>query len=253
MKSPYLMNVGTKKGRILATAGASCLSVALLLAGPVSAATISTSSTTSTTDQQRLQIVIAKGDQEIERRLTTLDSLTSKINAATKLSSSDKATLSNEVDSTVSGLNALKTQLDAETSLSGARSDVQNIYDEYRVYALVAPKINLIKVADDQQVVEGKLSALAQKLQIRITSAQQAGKSVSNLQSELSDMTSKTQAAQQISSNIETVVINLQPSDYNSNHTILTGDNAQLKTAHQDNVAAVTDAKNIIGLLKSLK
>jgi len=203
--------------------------------------------------QQRLQTIISKGDQEITRRLTTLNTLMSKINAATRLTASDKAALSNEVTTTISGLTSLKTTLDAETTLTAARTDVQSIYTEYRVYALVAPKIGLIKVADDQQVVESKLTALAQKLQTRITALQQAGKDVSSLQASLSDMTSKTAAAQAISSQIQSKVINLQPTDYNSDHALLSGDRDQLKTAHDDNQTAYNDAKTIVASLKTMK
>lgn len=255
MKLPYLTNVDTLKGRLLATVGAGCMSAMLLLTGPVSAAASTatgTNSAPSATSQQRLQTIISKGDQEITRRLATLSSLTSKISAATKLTTSDKTTLSGEVSSTTSGLTSLKTQLDGETTVSAARTDVQSIYNEYRVYALVAPKVNLVKVADDQQVVQGKLTALTQKLQSRITSDQQAGKDVSTLQTELNDMTSKTQAARTISANIENSVIALQPTDYNSNHALLSGDNTQLKTARNDDQAATTDAKNIVSALKSL-
>jgi len=203
--------------------------------------------------QQRLQTIISKGDQEVTRRLTTLNTLMSKINAATRLTASDKAALSNEVTTTMNGLTSLKTTLDAETTLTAARTDVQSIYTEYRVYALVAPKIGLIKVADDQQVVESKLTALAQKLQTRITALQQAGKDVSSLQASLSDMTNKTTAAQAISSQIQSKVINLQPTDYNSDHALLSGDRDQLKTAHDDNQAAYNDAKTIVASLKTMK
>jgi hypothetical protein len=217
-----------------------------------SSASGSTTKSSTAKKQADLQEIISKGNQEIERRLTTLSTLTSKINAATKLTPSNKTTLSNEVSSTTTGLTSLKTQLDADTTVSSAYANAVSIYTEYRVYAIVAPKVGLIKVADDQQVVQSKLSTLAQKLQTRITTEQKAGKDVSSLQTELNDMTTKTSAAQAISSNVESTVINLQPSDYNSNHAVLSGDNTQLKTAHSDDQAAYTDAKNIVSSLKSM-
>lgn len=225
-----------------------------VLAGASLGAVASAAATTASagTDQQHLQAIITKGDQEINRRLSSLDGLTSKINAATKLTVSDKTTLANEVSSELTGLTALKTKLDAETTLSGAKADAQSIYTDYRVYALVTPKVWLVKTADDQQVVETKLTALAAKLQARITIAQNAGKNVMALQTQLNDLTAKTQAAQAISSAIETKVISLQPGDYNTDHTILSGDRDQLKTAHTDNQAAYTDAKAIVTALKQL-
>ena len=207
---------------------------------------------TPTSPATHLANIISKGDQEITRRLNSLNSLSGKISAATRLSASDKSTLSDEVATEISGLTALKTKLDAETTVSGAAADVSSMVSEYRVYALVVPKVMLVKTADDQQVVETKLSALATKLGSRISAAQASGKNVTTVQAELSDMQSKTAAAQTISASIEASVILLQPSDYDSNHAILSGDAAQLKTAHSDNEAAATDAKNIVTALKSL-
>ena len=203
--------------------------------------------------QTRLSDIKSKGDQEITRRLTTLANLTAKINAATKLNATDKTTLTNEVATTISGLTSLKTQLDSETTLSGAKTDAQAIYSQYRVYALVAPKVGLIKVADDQQATEVKLIAQAQKLQARITAAQQAQKDVTSLQNQLNDLNTKVAAAQAVSSKVESSVIGLEPTDYNSDHAILSGYNDQLKTARSNNQAAITDAKNIISGLKTLK
>ncbi|MEO8911562.1 MAG: hypothetical protein ABI303_01130 [Candidatus Saccharimonas sp.] len=226
--------------------------VVVMISSPLYANALAGPTTASKSESARLSAIILKGNQEITRRITTMNALTTKLNNATKISAADMVTLTNEVNVTMSGLTTLKTQLDSETTLASARTDVADIYTEYRVYAVVAPKISLIKVADDQQVVQGKLSALAIKLQARITADQQAGKDVAALQSQLTDMTAKTTAGQSISSSIELSVIGLQPSDYNANHAVLSGDRAQLKTAHVNNAAAYADAKAIIAGLKSL-
>ena len=251
----HIDRIASMKHRLAAMLSLTVVSGLLLTGGVVSAdsSTTATAASTKTTNQQtRLQNIISKGDQEIERRLTTLSTLTSKINAATYLTANDKSTLSSEVSSTTSGLTSLKTQLDSDTTVSSAASDVNSIYTEYRVYALVAPKVDLIKVADDQQTVQSRLTTLSQKLQTRITAEQKTGKNLSSMQSELSDLNSKVETAHSISSNIESSVINLQPSDYNTNHELLTGDNTQLKTAHSDDQAADTDAKNIVSALKTM-
>ena len=129
---------------------------------------------------------------------------------------------------------------------------MQSIYTEYRVYALVTPKIYLVRSADDQQVAETKLTALSVKLQARITADQTAGKNVAALQADLNDLNAKVSAAQAISASIGPKVLDLQPSDYDSNHAVLSGDRDQLKTAHSDNQAALSDAKTIAAGLKTL-
>jgi hypothetical protein len=216
----------------------------------------STSTTASnaaaTKDAQRLANIQTHGDAEISRRLTLLGTLNAKINATTKLTSSDKASLSAEVASEINGLTALKAKLDVETTVSAAVADAQSIVSDYRVFALIVPKISLIQAADDQQVVESKLIAFAAKLQTRLDSAKAKGKDTSSAQAQLDDLRAKVTASQAISLSVEAKVIVLQPTDYNSDHAILSGYRDQLKTAHSDNEAAFIDAKGVITALKSL-
>lgn len=230
----------------------SAVSLSALPAGALQARTAAVKTGTSAGDQAKIQLIINRGNSEITRRLSTLNALTAKVSGATKLTADDKASLSGEISTEVDGLNSLKTKLDADTTLSDAKTDAQSIITGYRVYALIVPKVNLIKTADDQQVAEGKLSDLAGKLQTRIDSAKAAGKNVTSLQGELDSLNSKVSAAQAISSSIESSVINLQPSDYNSDHNVLSGDRNQLKTAQTDIQAALSSAKTIVTNIKNL-
>jgi hypothetical protein len=216
-----------------------------------SSATANASATTAAGDKAKVTFIINHGDTEIARRLSALNALSAKITATTKLTSADQSALSSEVSTEVSGLTSLKATLDADTDLTNAKADGQSIITDYRVFALIVPKVDIVKTADDQQVAEGKLSALAPKLQSRITTAQTAGKSVTSLQTQLNDLTTKIGAALTISSTLETNVISLQPSDYNSDTTVLSGDRDQLKTAQADIQAALSDAKGIVASLKS--
>jgi ATP-dependent protease HslVU (ClpYQ) ATPase subunit len=195
----------------------------------------------SSGDSAKIHLIISRGNTEISRRLTVLNTLASKVSAATKLTASDKASLSGEVSSEVGGLTALKAKLDADTDLTTAKADANSIFTEYRVFALVVPQVGLVKTADDQQTAEAKLSDLATKLQGRITGTNAT----------LSDMQAKLAAATSISSSIESQVVILTPTDYNTDHTVLSGDVTQLKTAQSDNQAAAADARNLIASLKS--
>jgi hypothetical protein len=222
--------------------------VASLALVPVSAAALQATTAASTTsgNSARLQLIISRGNTEITRRLTALGKLSSKISSATYLSSGDQATLSGDVSSEVANLTALKTKLDADTDVNTAVTDAQSIITDYRVYALVVPQVYLVKTADDQQTVESKLTGLYTKLSGLVSSS-----SSTAIQNDLKDMNTQITNAQAISSSIETKVVDLQPSDYDSDHTLLSGDRDQLKTAQGDIQAATTDAKTIIASLKS--
>ncbi|HUA13126.1 MAG TPA: hypothetical protein VL989_01340 [Candidatus Sulfotelmatobacter sp.] len=207
-------------------------------------------STCNNNSTQELQTIITRGNQEINRRLASLSKLSTLISSASKLTPSDQTYLQNEVSSTVSGLQTLQTQLDSATTVCTARTDAQNIFSEYRVYALVVPKVWLVKEADDQQVAEAKLSTLAGDLQTRLTNAGSGVPNLSQLQSDLTSMQSEISSAQSISSSVESSVIYLTPSDYDLNHSVLEGYNTQLKTARQDNQQALAYAKDITAGLK---
>lgn len=203
-------------------------------------------------EQTKLTDIVSKGDQEITRRLTALNTAAKVISQTEKLSSADKQTLTDEVNSTVSGLTTLKTKLDADTTLTDARTDAKSILSDYRVYALVLPKVRLIKVSDGQIALEAKFSTLSATFLQRFAELKAAGQDTGVFEAALANMNLKVEAAQTISTAIQTKVIALQPTDYNSDHTILSGDRDQLKTAHDDLTAARTYAKTIADGIKTL-
>lgn len=213
-----------------------------------------TDTTTTTLDgQQRLATIIAKGDQEITRRLASLTKVSAKIGSATRLSASDSAYLKSEVNTEIASLTVLKAKLDADTTLDSVKADAQSIVKDYRVYALIMPKIGLIQAADSIQLTDTKLLSLIPKLQTRITAAKaQHTAAMTDLQTKLDDMTTQVTNAQTIASSVASKVLTLQPTDYNSDHTVLSGQRDQLATAHRSNQAAIADAKAIVQSLKSL-
>ncbi len=237
---------------LLAVGIAFVVSAIVMSTAKAAGTSANTTNTNTATQQTLLNNILNKGNAEITRRLESLNSLTTKITSAKKLSSSDQSYLENEVSSELSGLTTLKSSLDACTLATCAVPFAQSIFNDYRVYALVLPKVHLVKMADDQQAIETSLTTLSQKLQSRITADQTAGKNVASLQTELNTMIADINAAQSISSNIESTVLPLQPSDYNSDHTILSGYAQQLQTARNDLQAAAAQAKTIITGLKSL-
>ncbi len=211
-----------------------------------------TTSTESTTDIQRLTNVRQRGENEITRRLNSLNELIARINATTKLTASDKATLIAEVNAQITGLSTIKTTINSDTSFTEAKGDAQKIISNYRVYAFIFPKVQLIVAADRQQVTETKLATLAINLQSTINTATVAKKDTTSLQAQLNDMMAKNTTAQAISSKVETGVLALQPKDYTTDHTILKAYRDQLKTAHTDIMTAAFDAKSIVSALKDL-
>lgn len=243
-------------GTAAATFGLAITPAAAVAAGSgADGSVISPTPRTSANDaksQAKLKLIISRGDKEINRRLKTLNTLSVKITGAKKLSSDNKTMLGNEVKDEITSLTDLKKKLDADTDLATAQNDAQSIFSGYRVYALIVPKVQFVKTADDQQVAVGKLTDLAAKLKTRLDDAQKNGKDVSGLQNTLDDLNAKTKDAQTISAGVEAAVINLQPADYNSNRNILSGQRDKLKSAQEDIKAAISDGKTIVTGLRKL-
>src|ERR1700683_867845 len=142
----------------------------------------------------RLATLKTRGDAEINRRITDLTAALAKVQAVTTLTASDKSTLVSQIQTEVSGLNALKSKLDADTTLAAARTDVQSIVADFRVYVLMLPKAPLPAAFDSLAVVQTKLTALETQLQTAINNAKAAGKNVTAMQAGLTDMQAKTAA-----------------------------------------------------------
>lgn len=210
-------------------------------------------SASSTANQQKeLTKIQSDGAQAINARLTTLEGLNHTINGSSKLTSADKTSLSGEVTSDISGLKTLKSQLASDTTVTQATADAASIYSDYRVYALMVPKVSLVSSADYQLSNETKLTTTAQKLKGEIITDQDAGKNVAAASSTLSSMNSEIISAQAISSSVEDSVLPIMPSDWDANHSVLGGYHAQLVVAYKDNLASANYADTISGLLKSL-
>jgi hypothetical protein len=250
-----MINMSKTTGRLVAVLMG--LSIMLLPAYALATATApiannATTNDTAAVNQQKLGKLISTGNQEINRRLTTLQTLQAVINASTKLTTSEKTDLINRIESAIAGLTQLETKLDNDTILATALSDAQSITSTYRVYYLLFPQTYLLRTADTELVTDSNLTTLAAKLQIRINQAQVNGSNMATMTAQLTDMNTEIAAAMILENSVVSAVSPLQPSDYNSDHTILSSYRNQLVTAHKDNVTAYNEAKDIIAALKSL-
>src|ERR1700722_15924396 len=114
MKRNIIKQLGLAAGTVVVTCSLAALPAAAV------AETGTPSTPASAANQTRLQLIITRGNNEIVRRLTTLNTLSSKISSAPKLTASDQSSLSSEVTTEISGLTSLKAKLDADTTVTTA-------------------------------------------------------------------------------------------------------------------------------------
>jgi hypothetical protein len=196
----------------------------------------------------------ALGDCEINRRFATLNQLAAKITGSKVLTSSDAAALATIVNTTRSGLTALKSTIDSETDLTQLKADVSKIATDYRVYLLVVPQVHLVIGADGVVAAQARFAKVNTNLAARIATAKAAGKDTTAAQAALDAMNSKVAAAVALATPIPGKILPLTPAGYNAGTAgpVITAARADLVTARNDIKAAIASAKACRDALKAL-
>lgn len=208
-------------------------------------------STESTTQAQKIQNLKTRATTEITKRLTALNSLITKINSVKHLTTDQKTSYISDIQGNITSLTSLKTKIDADTDPTTLQSDVKSIIESYRIFAVYVPKIHILAGTNAATEMATSLSNLTIKIQTRLTVDQQAGKDITTLQAELTDMQSKITEANNLIQSVNATVIALTPSSYPGSSTILQTAQQSLKTIRTDLLAAKQDAQKIITSLKS--
>lgn len=173
-----------------------------------------------------------RADKEIERRITSMNSLITKLNAMKKITSSDKSTLTSQIQDQITSLTNLKVKIDADTDLATLRTDVQSIVKAYRIFVVFRPKINIMAAADRGLILIDEMSQIATKFQTILTQMQGNGKDVSSLITTLTAVQTKLDDAKTQFNAALTELAGITPDGYPGNKT-------QLKDAHSKVQAGV--------------
>lgn len=164
-------------------------------------------SKTARRQEQNLDNLQKRANKLIDSRIDSLNKVLARIKNDKRLSADEKASLSQDVQTTISGLTQLKAKIDADTDISVARDDAQKIITDFKVFAIFEPKIRLLVTIDRLLALDSKLSSLASKLQSHINKLKAQGKDVSKLQALLDDINSNlSMASSKLASDKGTVI-----------------------------------------------
>ncbi len=195
----------------------------------------------------------ARADQEIDRRITSLNNLITKINAMVRLSASQKTTFTNNIQADITNLTTLKTKIDADTDITTLRTDVKSIVSDYRVYLVFMPQINLLSYADRMSYTVTNMTTILTKLQARVSQAQSAGKNVGNAAALLTSAQNELNDANTQITNVINQVVPLTPAGYPGNETALKSARTTLQTVYTtDLVAGRQNLMSVIQILHGL-
>lgn len=190
-------------------------------------------------------------DNAISRRLNDLQLVEAAVNASVNMTAADRSSLDAIISQTISGLMALETKINADTTLVALRADCATIVTGYRVYLLVDPQARLVVGADRALAAASTLTNLAALLQTNITQKQSAGSDVGDAPSELTQLMGDIQAARTSASGVPGQVAPLMPAGYPGNRPVLVNARSQLGTAQSDLAAAVQASQAIIAALNA--
>lgn len=195
-----------------------------------------------------------KAGLAISNRIQDLQTLQSRINAMTRLSSATKATLTTNIISEISRLTALRTKISSETG-DALKADVKTITGSYRTYMMVIPQIRILAAADRAQTVAATMTDLSVKLEARIVAAEAAGTIMTNERAALADMKLKIADAKVQAAAATNLVATLIPDEKDkakmtANEQAIDAARAKLEIAHDDLKDAHKDAKIIVGEVK---
>jgi hypothetical protein len=219
---------------------------------------VSGSATVSATTSAKLSKTKSKGDQEIDRRITALTDLNTRVQEMQKVSAAYKQSLSVTIQQLITGFTTLKAKIDADTDAATLKTDILTVTQSYRVFALVIPQARIVATTDRLMTIIGMVNTLGTKLQARVQAAQAGGRDVSALTKVLTDMNAKltdaqtqTQAAFQHTSGL--VPDNGDATKMKSNTAALALARSDIQIAQKDLVAARKDVDTILTGLKGLK
>ena len=238
--------------RLAAFAMLAVLAGAAALPATALAAPNNTSAATSCTTAQ---CVIAFGDEEIAKRLTALNTLSGKVTDQLNkghLTSTQANAVQSDVTNNENGLNALKTKLDAETNITAARQDVKDIYERFRIFAVVLPRDYNTAWLDILQNIDGKLRAIQPKIEYAINHAPTSEQG--QLNTLYSDFKAQLQEAESQIDAAQGQVATLTPANFDNDKSVYTTAwqdfRSDTKTAHSDIHQAASDLHQIAQILK---
>ena len=205
--------------------------------------------------QARITTAKSHANQEIDRRITALTALNTRVEALVKVSATVKATIANQLGTQISNLTTLKTKVGADTDIATLKADSKSITDSYRIFVLVIPQARIAVASDSLQTTGSSMFALATKLKARVDAAVAAGADGASLNASVDDLYAKIGDANIQSDAAVSEVASLTPdlgdkAKMAANDQALKDARAKLTVTMQELRAARKDMSSIMSALK---
>jgi uncharacterized coiled-coil DUF342 family protein len=198
----------------------------------------------------RIQNAQNRADNQIDVRVESLTKLQTRLEQIRNISDSQKSTIVSMIQNLITSLNILKTKIASDTSTTTLKEDTQAITQNYRVYALAIPQLNILAASDRIVTISVMMNSVAGKLDARL--AQASGISnLTALQASLAEMKAKIADAATLAQTAVNGVSQLAPDQgdrtkMESNLAAMKDARKKLQQAHADLVTARKDAQKLV-------
>ncbi len=146
--------------------------------------------------ESALAKAIANANQQIEMRVASLNQLGTRIQAMAHLTADEKTSIAGIISGDLSSLGDLQAKIDSDAT-SSVKADIQSITKGERIYMLVEPQTNILAAADRAASIGDMLTALAGKIETRLSATPNATASslLADLQAKVADAQTQASAA----------------------------------------------------------
>lgn len=203
--------------------------------------------------EDRLENLKQRALKEIDRRISSLNSLLTRGANLKRLTNDQKNDLDKNIKSQIASLEELKTKIENATDPQTLRTDIKSITSSYRVYALYMPMTQIVIAGENIINITEKLDLIIKKIETRISNAKSQGQDATSIENQLTDIKNKQKEAANLAQTAINTVINLTPSGYPGNKSSLQTARDSLQTARTN----LQDIKQILTQMtlsiKSLK
>jgi hypothetical protein len=200
---------------------------------------------TPKTDAKKTEKLQEKGVKAIDRRLTELKKLLTKLGKAKRLAQTTRIELIDQVKEEIATLQELKLAMAAETDNAKIQEQIKSLKDHYKIYALYMPKVHLLMAVDGLTEAAVRSQGLANTFATLIEEAKAAGTDVTKASTTLIHMRSMTTDAQTQITKAQEALKPLTPSGYPANKSIIKEAKKSLDAAHKSLQLARQDAQTI--------
>ncbi|MGE5541108.1 MAG: hypothetical protein ACM3TU_02390 [Bacillota bacterium] len=202
------------------------------------------------------QMHIEKMDEHasvsIDNRIEALQKLSARLASIKLLPADVLAKLQASITSEIDALTALKTSIGTTTATTTLKADLKALEKVTKEHLFAEPKARIAAAASRINAVVTQLTALAGKLETRISDAQKAGIDVTAATSALTDLKAKIADAKiQADAAVSlTADLTVSTSTQATNKATMKTAGQKLVVAQKDLAAARHDAATIIGIVK---